>query len=113
MRLRPVALAALALVALVALVGCAAGGPKEIQVAITENGFEPKEITIKKGQAAVLVMTRKSDKTCATEAVFAETGKKFDLPLNTPVRIDLTGVQPGTLHYACGMDMEKGTVVIE
>jgi plastocyanin domain-containing protein len=103
----------LAALALVALAGCAPAGPKEVQVTITDMGFEPKELTIKKGQAAVVVMTRKSDNTCATEAVFAETGKKFDLPLNTPVRIDLTGVSPGTLHYACGMDMEKGTVVIE
>lgn len=103
----------LAALALVALAGCAPAGPKEIQVAITDMGFEPKEITIKKGQAAVVVMTRKSDNTCATEAVFAETGKKYDLPLNTPVRIDLTGTSPGTLHYACAMNMEKGTVVIE
>ncbi len=102
-----------ALLVLASLVGCTPAGPKEIQIAITDMGFEPKEVTIAKGQAAVVVMTRKSDNTCATEAVFAETGKKYDLPLNTPVRIDLTNVNPGTLHYACGMDMEKGTIVIQ
>ena len=58
-------------------------------------------------------ITRRTDKTCATEAIFAETGRKYDLPLNQPVRIDLTGVSPGTVHYACGMDMEHGTVRIE
>jgi len=99
--------------ALAFMAGCAPAGPKEIQVAVTDMGFEPKEVVIKKGQAAVLVMTRKSDNTCATEAIFTETGKKYDLPLNEAVRIDLTGVSPGTLHYACGMNMEKGTVVIE
>jgi len=103
----------IALAALVLLAGCGASGPSEIQVAVTENGFEPKDIVIKKGQAAVLVMTRKTQSTCATEAVFAETGKKYDLPLNQAVRIDLTGVTPGKLHYACGMDMEHGTVTIE
>jgi plastocyanin domain-containing protein len=105
---RLIAVAALALMA-----GCTPAGPKEIQVAVTDMGFEPKEVIIQKGQAAVLVMTRKSDNTCATEAVFAETGKKYDLRLNEAVRIDLTGVSPGTLHYACGMNMEKGTVVIQ
>ncbi len=103
----------IAVAALVLLAGCTPAGPKEIQVAVTDMGFEPKEVIIKKGQAAVLVMTRKSDQTCATEAVFTETGKKYDLPLNEAVRIDLTGVSPGTLHYACGMNMEKGTVVIQ
>ena len=102
-----------AALALALLAGCAPAGPKEVQVSVTDMGFEPKEVTIAKGQAAVIVMTRKSDNTCATEAVFAETGKKFELPLNTPVRIDLNNVSPGSVHYACGMDMEKGTIVIQ
>mgnify|MGYP001308147265 FL=1 len=103
----------LAVVVLAAVAGCMPAGPKEIQVAVTDMGFQPNAITIKKGQAAVLVMTRKTNQTCATEAIFAETGRKYDLPLNQPVRIDLTGVSPGTLHWACGMDMEHGTVTIE
>src|SRR5262245_51653984 len=103
----------IALFALALLASCGASGPSEIQVAVTDNGFEPSNVVVKKGQSAVLVITRKSNNTCAVEAVFTETGKKYDLPLNTPVRIDLTGVSPGTLHYACGMDMEHGTVTIE
>lgn len=103
----------LCLVALLIVTGCAAGGPKEIQVTVTDAGFEPKEVRIPKGQAAVVVFTRKTESTCATEAVFVETGRKYDLPMNTPVRVDLTGVSPGTLHYACAMDMIKGTVTIE
>lgn len=83
-----------ALLALVAVTGCAPAGPKELQVTVTDLGFEPKELVIPKGGAAVVVMTRKSDNTCATEAIFAETGKRYDLPLNTPVRVDLTGVSP-------------------
>lgn len=102
-----------ALIALGATSGCAPAGPAEVQVSVTDSGFEPKNVTIRKGQAAVLVMTRKSDNTCATQALFAETGRKYDLPLNQPVRIDLTGVSPGTVHYACGMNMEHGTVTIE
>jgi plastocyanin domain-containing protein len=101
------------LAALVLLAGCAGSGPSEIHVAVTDNGFEPNNVVVKKGQAAVLVFTRKSENTCATEALFTETGRKYDLPLNTPVRVDLTGTSPGTIHYACGMDMELGTVTIE
>ena len=99
--------------ALVLLAGCGASGPSEVQVSVTDNGFEPKSVVIKKGQTAVLVITRKSNNTCATDVVFTETGRKYDLPLNTPVRVDLTGATPGTIHYACGMDMEHGTVTIE
>jgi plastocyanin domain-containing protein len=104
-------LVAVVLLALVA--GCAASGPKEIQVVVTDKGFEPENVVIARGQSAVVVFTRKTESTCATEALFAETGKKYDLPLNTPVRVDLTGTSPGTLHYACAMNMIKGTVTIE
>ena len=103
----------LVLTAFLVLSGCAPGGTKEIQVSVTDKGFEPRDVTIPRGHAAVLVITRKTDSTCATEALFAETAKKYDLPLNTPVRIDLTNVGPGKLHYACAMGMEKGTVTIE
>ena len=103
----------LALAALLALSGCAPAGPREIQVTVTDAGFEPANVVVRKGQAAVIVITRKTENTCATEALFAETGRKYDLPLNQPVRIDLTGVSPGKLHYACAMDMEHGTVTIE
>jgi plastocyanin domain-containing protein len=103
----------LAIAALVLIAGCAPSGPSEVQVSVTDNGFEPKSVVIKKGESAVLVITRKSENTCATDVVFTETGRKYDLPLNTPVRVDLTGAGPGTIHYACGMDMEHGTVTIE
>lgn len=104
----------LALAVALAGSGCSSASPKEIQVAVTEKGFEPRQVTIRKGQAAVLVITRKTDHTCATEAIFTETGRKYELPMNQPVRVDLAGIAPGsTVHYACGMDMYKGTVTIE
>jgi plastocyanin domain-containing protein len=103
----------LVIVALALLAGCGASGPSEIHVTVTDNGFEPNDVVVKKGQPAVLVITRKSENTCATDVVFTETGRKYDLPLNTPVRVDLTGAAPGKIHYSCGMDMEHGTVTIE
>ncbi len=102
----------LVVAALFAIVGCAAVSPKEVHVTVTDLGFQPADVIFKKGQAPVLVITRKTESTCATEAIFTETGRKYDLPLNEPVRIDLSGVSPGTLNYACAMNMEKGTVTI-
>lgn len=103
-------LAALAIAAGVS--GCSSAQSKEVHVAVTENGFEPKDVKLK-GDGTVLVITRKTDRTCATEAIFVETGRKYDLPLDQPVRVDLAGVTPGTLHFACAMDMIKGTVTVE
>lgn len=94
------------------LVGCAASGPREIQIVADEKGFTPASVTAKKGEPIVLVITRTSDATCATEAIFAETGKRYELPKDQAVRIELPTDASGTLHFACGMDMYKGEVVI-
>ena len=95
-------------------IGCAAPaakGPKEFKIAVTDDGFVPAETAIPKGEAVTLAVTRKTDRTCATSMVFAENGQKYELPLNETVKIELAAGQPDTLHYACPMDMIKGTIV--
>ena len=112
MRKRFARLAAAALVAVLA--GCAgSGGPKEIHVTANGDGFTPDKVTFAKGQPAVLVIKRTVEATCATEAIFTETGRKYDLPLGQDVRIDIPTDQPATFHYACGMNMYKGEVEVK
>lgn len=103
-----------AVAALVAVAGCASsGGPKEIHVKATGDGYVPANVTFKVGQPAVLVIKRTEEATCATEAIFVETGLKYDLPLNEEVRINIPTDKPATFHYACGMNMYKGEVVVK
>lgn len=61
----------------------------------------------------MLIITRTDDATCATEAIFVETGLKYDLPLNEAVRISIPTDKPATFHYACGMNMYKGEVAVK
>jgi plastocyanin domain-containing protein len=114
-RLRPATALPLAFaLMLLALAGCSKGsGPKIVRIAVTDDGFEPASVTVPRGRPATLVITRRTDATCATEAVFAETGRKVALPLGEDVRIPLATDAPGTLHFACGMDMYKGKVEIQ
>jgi plastocyanin domain-containing protein len=101
--------------ALLLVAGCAAKAPSvsEVHVAVTDNGFEPEFVTVEKGRPATLVITRKVEATCATEAVFAGTGAKFPLPLNQDVRIPIVTANAETLRYACGMGMYHGAVVVK
>ena len=84
----------------------------EVHVDVTENGFEPAEVTVPAGQAVTLVMTRKTDQTCATNVEFEALKKTYDLPLGKPVKISLPPSQKGTLSYQCGMHMLGGKVVV-
>ena len=88
-----------------AAAGCG-GGKAEIPVSVTENGFEPSRIEVRHGQAVTLLVTRKTDVTCATEMVVPSRGITQELPLNQTVRVALGPLEPGEVAFACGMDME-------
>src|SRR3990172_305742 len=54
---------------------------RTIEIAVTSEGFVPAEVKVKKGEKVNLVVTRKTDKTCATALVMKEKGINVDLPL--------------------------------
>ncbi len=91
-----------------------AARPKEqrVFVSVTAKGFEPANIPVKAGKPIVLVVTRKTDRTCATEVVMKSPAINVPLPLNKPVEIKLAAQKPGTLRFACAMDMITGQIVV-
>jgi len=86
---------------------------RRVEVSITKKGFEPDKITAKKGKPLRLVVTRRTDQTCAKEIVIADAGLRKELPLDQPVTIDFTPTKNGELRYACGMNMISGVVVVQ
>ncbi|HEY5678132.1 MAG TPA: cupredoxin domain-containing protein [Myxococcales bacterium] len=96
-----------------ALLLAAAPAPRVIQLSVTDNGFEPQTVTAKKGEKLRLVVTRKTEHTCAKEVHIKDAGIARKLPLNVPVEIDLTPARAGQLRYACSMDMVAGALLIE
>ena len=99
------------------LVACAGGkksNTQEVQISVTEKGFEPARTVIHKGEPVTLVVERKTDQTCAKEIVFQGLNIKKDLPLNQAVRIQLPADVIGdSLSYACGMDMYTGVIIAQ
>lgn len=84
-----------------------------VEIAVTEDGFVPASVTVTAGQPVTMVVTRKTDKTCATDLVMKDQNINQALPLNQAVEITFTPTQKGELAYACGMDMIKGKVVVQ
>jgi len=99
--------------------GCAqqakqnAGGPVRFELAVTDKGFDPATITVPAGKAVTLVVTRKTDQTCAKEIVFPAQGIRKPLPLNEAVEVALPASPKGQIPYVCGMDMLHGAVIVE
>jgi len=84
-----------------------------IAITLTEQGFQPEEVTVTAGQPVKLVVTRVTERTCATEFVMKEHHINKPLPLNTPVEISFTPSKTGELRYACAMDMISGKVIVK
>jgi plastocyanin domain-containing protein len=95
----------------------AAGGAalpaRTIKMTVTKKGFQPDKITVKKDQPLHLLVTRKTEETCATEIEIQDTKISQDLPLNKEVAVDYTPTKSGEIRYACSMGMVGGTLVVE
>lgn len=97
------------------LVGAAPAANREqrIVITVTKNGFEPASVHLKAGQSVRLVVTRKVERTCATDIVVNDFGIKKPLPLNKSVEVRITPRKPGAIRYACAMDMVAGSLIFE
>ena len=85
-----------------------------VHMSVTTNGFEPNNIKAKKDVPLKLVITRKTDQTCAKEIVIDEYNIHEKLPLDTPVTVSFTPNKSGQLRYGCAMNkMVSGVLTIE
>lgn len=88
-------------------------GIRTVEVTVTSKGFEPANVQVKAGHPVRLVVTRRTDKTCAKEIIMDDLGIHQPLPLDTPVTVEFTPSESGTLRYACAMDHISGLVTIQ
>lgn len=91
----------------------AAATVHRVAITVTDKGFQPERIVVKKGDPLELVVTRKTDDTCAKKIMIPDLKVKVALPLNEAVTLRLTPTKAGELKYVCGMDMVTGMLVVE
>jgi plastocyanin domain-containing protein len=84
---------------------------KTVEMSVTDKGFEPAVVKVKKGEPVTLVITRKTDKTCATEIVIDEEKISTKLPLGKPVTVTFTPKKAGDIKYGCAMGKMIGGVL--
>ena len=92
----------------------APSGARVLELKVTEDGFEPATVSVKKGEPLLLKVKRTTDKTCATEILIADTDINVPLPLNEVVEVPFTPSKSGQIHYGCAMGMMvSGVLVVE
>jgi plastocyanin domain-containing protein len=92
--------------------GSLQNGVRVVELAVTGNGFEPSRVKVHQGEKVRLVVTRKTQRTCATEIVIKDAGINVPLPLDKAVAVEFTPKKTGELRYTCGMGMIGGTLFV-
>ncbi len=86
--------------------------PSRIAMEVTGDGFVPSNVKVKANVPVTLVVTRKTDETCATELLIEGTDINTPLPLDKPVEIAWTPTKTGAVKFGCAMDKMIGGVLI-
>jgi len=98
---------------LIAALLAAAPAARNVEMKVTDKGFEPSRIEVKKGEPLHLVVTRKTDATCAKVLVIKDQNLRKELPLDKAVAFDFTPNKAGEMTYVCGMGMISGVLVVQ
>ncbi|AUX21318.1 hypothetical protein SOCEGT47_017990 [Sorangium cellulosum] len=83
---------------------------KRVDIAVTDSGFSPSTIELKKGEPVVLRFTRTTKSECLKAIAIPDLKIEKDLPLNVPVEVAVTPEKEGKMVLQCWMAMIKATI---
>jgi len=83
-----------------------------IKINVGSSGYEPSQITVKKGEPVKLAFQRTDAQNCAGTVVFPQLNISRQLPVGETIIIELTPNEMGELTFSCGMGMYKGTLTV-
>ena len=85
---------------------------QRVTVALTEKGYEPTSLKLRRGVPAQVTFIRKVSATCGTQIVIADYDIRRVLPLNVPVIVEFTPKTSGAFAFTCGMGMLRGSLIV-
>ena len=109
--MKKVRLLAISLLVLGFAVASVEAHPKTVRISVTKKGFSRTSISTEVGSPLTLIFTRRTTEGCGSKVVFPSLGITKDLPVGKAVTVKFTPKQEGTISFACGMGMYKGSIV--
>lgn len=89
-------------------------GVQVIEVEAGPTGYRPASVALDAGVPARLVFTRTAESDCSSQITVPDFGvPATDLPLNEPVAVEFTPTESGNFAFVCGMDMQRGTLLVQ
>lgn len=89
-------------------------GAQVIVVTVADTGYSPSRIKLKEGVPARIVFDQKGTTECSAKVKISDFGvAATDLPKGQQTTVEFTPDKSGTFNFTCGMDMLKGTLLVE
>lgn len=84
-----------------------------VEIKVTDKGFEPSTVEAKKGETVSLKFTRTTTSECLKAISIPSINVKRDLPMNTPVVVNVPADKEGKIVFQCWMAMIKGEIDVK
>lgn len=85
---------------------------RTVKIKVDKNGFSPSSIEAEAGHKLNLVFNRADKSGCGNVVVFPKLGIRKNLPVGKDVIVSVRPTATGTISFACGMGMYKGSIVV-
>jgi plastocyanin domain-containing protein len=87
--------------------------PDAIRVRVSQSGFEPARIAAPAGYPLKLAFQRDDAQNCVNAVVFPELGIRQALPVGEAIVVEIPSSTAREYHFVCGMNMYRGSLVIQ
>ena len=84
-----------------------------VEVKVTDKGFEPKTVEAKKGETVSLKFVRSTTSECLKAISIPSLKINRDLPMNTPVIVNVPAEKEGKIVFQCWMAMVMGEIDVK
>lgn len=89
-------------------------GVQVITVNVQDTGYIPSRIKFKAGIPAKIIFDQHGTTACAWDVKSPDLGIKLtELPKNAKTEVSFTPDKSGTFAFTCGMDMLRGSIIVE
>jgi len=78
-----------------------------------EDTYQPESFRLRRNIRAYITFLRTSDRNCGEEILIPKYGIHRNLPVNKPVTVWFVPRESGSFAFSCGMDMIRGTIIVD
>ncbi|MFL6467076.1 MAG: cupredoxin domain-containing protein [Pyrinomonadaceae bacterium] len=85
---------------------------QRVRVTLAEERYQPESFRLRRGIRAYITFLRTSNRNCGEEILIPKYGIHRNLPVNKPVTVWFVPRESGSFAFTCGMDMIRGTIIV-